>query len=893
MSACCYVPAPDASGATSPDPQAGDWFRLGVSAMASMLSMMFGLAVNLSPPAPSVRPWVHGLLAGLALLVFVLLGGPMCRRAWAELRAGRVAVEQLFLLGLAGAFGASAHCSLTGFGDVYYEVVAILVAIYTFGTILGEQRRHLVQRAADAVRAEFDFCQRLGEDGREERVPVAAICRGQRVLVRPGEGVPVDGRVIEGTGFVREASLTGEPFPVVKRPGDRILAGGHALDQVLTIEAESPGHTRQLDALLDAVRAAQARPSVLQREADRLTAWFLPAVVVLSLAAGIGWTLASGWIVGVFHALAVVLVACPCALGLATPISLWGALARLAQRGVLASSGELIERLAQVDTVVFDKTGTLSDEEMTLVDFVVLDSAGVERGQLLEWIRRVEAGSTHPVARAFRESASVLEATAANTAGVPAQTLPGAGLTAEIEGHRLSLGNARILPAATDEAALRGRLLPEAAARASLFLFVTLDERPVAVAALRERLRESATAAVGQLHGAGLECHLLTGDRAEHVQALQIPGFDHVHAGVTPLGKEELIQRLQAEGKRVLFVGDGLNDSAALAAAHAGLALASGAGLSREAAAGQLYGGDLTAVPEAIAACRAAMRAARQNMLFAAAYNFVGVTFALTGLLHPVVAALLMLGSSLTVTARSLAAANRRPELRDLPAPPRRGWLAAFGFLREPRAAAAGLCTLLHGPFLAWHGGLTLRAGCALTAILGLLGVLLARWLATPLAPVADRFGGEARWRGLAEMFAFGNAAMLLGWWADAGFSGPLAHTPGCGGVHGGIHVFSWMNAGMLLGSLAMLPRRWDWNAGGHFTVMLAGMFVGMFASGWFMARFPAVDPERAFFLHAGTMCVGMLLGMLVACEGWQRLVRGGKDQEAGFKIQTVLREKS
>lgn len=891
MSACCTVPAPDASRAEAPDSLAGDWFRLGVAAMASMLSMMFGLAVNLSPPSAAARPWVHGLLAGLAIVVLLLVGGPLCRRAWAEMRAGRIAVEQLFLLGLAGAFAASVHCTLTGFGSIYYEVVCILLAIYNFGTILGEQRRDLVQRAAEAVRAEFDFCQRLEADGREERVPVASVARGQRILVRPGEGIPIDGRVVEGSGFVREASLTGEPFPVVKRPGDRILAGGHALDQSLVIEAEAPGCTRQLDALLDAVRLAQAKPSALQREADRLTAWFLPVVVVLALVTGLSWTLASGWVVGIFHALAVVLVACPCALGLATPISLWGALGRLAQRGVLASSGELVERLAQVDTVVFDKTGTLSDEEMTLVDFAVVEAAGFERAQLQEWIGRLEAGSTHPVARAFRENFAVRMSSCSSEASA-SSPLPGAGLTAQIDGHRLAIGNASILPPLSDEAALRSLLLPGTSERASLFLYVTVDDRPVAVAALRERLRESAAATVRQLHAAGLECHLLTGDRAEHARALALAGFDHLHAGVTPLAKEELIRRLQSEGKQVLFVGDGLNDSAALAAAHAGLALASGAGLSREAAAGQLYGGDLTAVPEAIATCRAAMRSARQNMLFAAAYNFVGVTFAVTGLLHPVVAALLMLASSLTVTARAIAATHRKTDLRDLPAPPRRNWSQTLAFLLQPRAAAAGLLCALHGPFLAWHGELSLRAGIALSALFALLGLVLTRWLATPLPPAADRFGGEARWRGLAEMFAFGNAAMLLGWWVDAGFAGPLALSAGCECLRDGLQIFTWMNAGMLLGSFTMLPRRWDWNAAGHFTVMLVGMFAGMFASSWIMQHLPTTDLQRTFFLNAGSMCVSMLLGMLLACEAWQRLTRRAAAPKAtteGEKMEAVV----
>ena len=387
MSACCVAP-PDLNaarrssdaGASDSTRLAGEWLRIGIAAMVAVLSMTFGLAVNISPPAPDARPWIHGVLAFSAVIVFALVGGPLCRRAWMELRAGRIVVEQLFLVGIVGAFAASLHCSLTGHGAIYYEIVAILLAIYNFGSIIGDRRRELVRRAADSLREQFDHCARVAPDGGEERVAVSAIQIGDRIVVRPGDGVPIDGCVRTGTGFVREASITGEPFPVVKRPGDRVLAGGHTLDQALTIEATSPGSARQLDQLLDAVRAAQMQPSVLQYEADRMVAWFLPAVLLIAVFTGVGWTIGAGWITGLFNALAVLLVACPCALGLATPIGLWGALGQLAQRGVVASSGELIERLARVDTVVFDKTGTLSDDEMTLVDFVSDDSGCVARG---------------------------------------------------------------------------------------------------------------------------------------------------------------------------------------------------------------------------------------------------------------------------------------------------------------------------------------------------------------------------------------------------------------------------------------------------------------------------------------------------------------------------------
>ncbi len=893
MSACCAPPDlnsprdPAASGDNSR--LAGEWLRIGIAAIVAMLSMTLGLAVNISPPAPEARMWIHGVLALTAVIVFLLVGGPMCRRAWLELKAGRIAIEQLFLVGIFGAFGASVHCTITGHGAIYYEIVAILLAIYNFGSIIGERRRELVRRAADGLREQFDHCVLVNPRGEESRVAVCAIEIGDRVLVRPGEGVPIDGRVLTGSGFVREASLTGEPFPVVKRPGDRVLAGGHALDQAMLIEATSPGSARQLDRLLDAVRAAQLHPSALQLEADRMVAWFLPGVLIVATLTGVAWTLAAGWIPGLFNALAVLLVACPCALGLATPIGLWGALGQLAQRGIVASSGELIERLARVDTVVFDKTGTLSDEEMTLVDFVSDDAGEISRDTLKAWIAQIENVSAHPVARAFRSWQID------DPAGAPAiELLPGIGLAANIgapdgTSHRVAIGNRGLLTSETNQsraAALESRLAGGSSANTMLPLFVTVDGRVCGAALLRERLRESAAEALEELRASKVELHIMTGDRADRVAGLGLASLPpaHVHGAMSPLDKVALVEKMRAAGRNVLFVGDGLNDSAALAKADAGLALATGASLSLEAADGRLIGGDLGAVPAAIATCRATMNAVRANLLFAAGYNLVGITLAASGVLHPVVAALLMLASSVTVTTRALAATNRKPLLRELPPPVVGGLLEnlrrQFHFLTNARATAAGLSCLGLGIFLAYHGHASTAAWIGFMAAFSAGGFLLSRWLASPLADgiTSDRFDEAYRWRGLAEMFAFGNLGMLLGWWADVGF-GPIVRDGVClccctkaGAGFGLWQYVNWMNFGMLLGSLPMWPRRGDWRALGHFGAMLGGMFGAMLAAEHFLSKLVVVDPIRHFYFAAAALAVAMSLGMLLACETWRKI---------------------
>jgi heavy metal translocating P-type ATPase len=860
--------------------------RLALAVAVAMQSMVLGLAVNLSPPFGKARPVLHGLLAALAALVFLLAGLPLLREAWARAREGRASIEQFFLAGIAGAFAASVHSSLTGQGAIYYEVVALLVAIHTLGSLLAERRRAAALASAGALRREFDACTLLRGE-REELAPSSAVKPGDRVLVRPGEGVPVDGRVARGAALVRETPLTGEAFPVARREGDRVLAGSHVLDQAIVVEATAPGDARGLDALLASVERARLRPSALQREADRLTAWFLPTVLALAGATFAGWGLARGWVTGLFHGLAVLVVACPCAMGLATPIGVWSALAALAKRGLAASGGDFVEKLAGVDAVVFDKTGTLSEEELRLVDFRALP--GADRARLKARVAALQSASAHPMARAFRGE----EAGGAAPDG-PVEILPGVGIAGRVRdgagAERLEVGNEGLLSAADREAFAPIRAGRDAGAPWSHELFVREGGRPAAVALLRESFRESAARALGELGAMGLRVVVMTGDRAESARGL--PG--EVHAGLSPLDKERLLGEMRARGCRALYVGDGINDSPAIGRAHASVALASGSALAREAADAQLCSGNLAAIPEAIAIGRATVRGVRQNLLWALAYNAVGLALAAAGALHPVVAALLMMASSLTVTGRALrfaqqlrdtgptdvrrskidGGASRASPMQILPATTgsaignRQSAIGHGGRRAAPVAFGAGVAFL--GPLLAFNAALppALAGACVLLFLMA--GCALSQWLASGKA---GAFAGS-----MAGMASFGGVGMLAGWMLDAG-GGPIVRDGvclcGCAKSVLGLGIvspFNWMHGLMALGSLpaaAMLagggpPTRAAWGRlARNAFFCLAGMLLGMQAAAWTMSLVRVAQPQVHFFLTFAGMTLGMFAGML------------------------------
>jgi heavy metal translocating P-type ATPase len=863
VSACCHstTTCDEPSEQLALNREAKTWLRIGMAGLLAAQAMIFSLAVNMSPVEGNARWILHGTLALSALGVFLLAGLPILRESWNALCRGKIVFEQFFLVGILGAFFASVHSSLTGAGSVYYEVVAVLVAIYTFGTILARQRRDALRRSIEKIGAAFDHCERVDSSGHRERVTVDRIAPGDQVLVGAGEGIPVDGTVADGVALVSEAALTGEPYPVVKRAGDRVLAGCRVEDSTLRIAASSSGRSRRLDALLRSIEEARKNPGRIQREADRLVSWFLPLVLVIAALTTVGWTMHSGWINGVFNGLAVLLIACPCAMGLATPVAIWSALAALAKRGLFARGGDAIEALASVDTAVFDKTGTLSGSDARIVDFVV--APGTDRAQLLREIAAVQTGSGHPIARAFR---------ATPPAGSPLlardiRTLPGAGIEGVLpDGHHLQIGNEGILVAGDDPAALRGLLATEE--KGGHEIFIRRHGELAGLAVVRESLRDSAHEALAQMKRLGLRTIVMTGDRAENAARF---GFDECLAGLSPDAKLREVEKLRAAGRKVLFIGDGINDAPAMAAATASIAMGAGSELPRETAGMELNGQDLRVVPQSVALCRATVRAIRRNIGFAACYNIFGIGLAAAGVLHPIAAALIMLVSSLTVTWRVLRetsdTALQKSAAREQPPAARQTW----NFPQFERLVFA-LALALQGPVIAWLGGFR-GAGAAGFVILFLAAA------GAVLLWSRDRAWTPAA-RMTMAMFSVGGLAMLAGWWADAGFAAVVRDGVclcGCAQSNMGLGLLAkltWMDAGMFLAALpglfldkeifrSLSSRLWCWIAG------LIGMFLGMEIGAVALSGLPidASSASAQFFLTFAAMVLGMCLGMLAGCE--------------------------
>jgi Cu+-exporting ATPase len=617
-----------------------------------------------------VLGWAEALLAS----VVVLWGGaPFFRRGWRSLRPWSPNMYTLIALGTGVAWLYSAVALLApglfpagfrmhGRVGVYFESAAVIVTLVTLGDWLELRAR---RRTGEALKALLGLAPKTAhrlEHGHEHEVPLEAVRVGDLLRVRPGEKVPVDGVATEGESHVDESMLTGEPMPVAKAAGDRLTAGTVNQDGTLVLRAEKVGGETLLAQIVALVAQAQRSRAPLQRVADRVAAWFVPAVVVVAAVAFAGWA-AFGPEPRLAHALiaavSVLIIACPCALGLATPISIMVASGRGAQAGVLFRDAAAIEALHRVDTLVLDKTGTLTEGRPALREVVALGD--VPRERLLAWAAALEQASEHPLARAIVAGASM------DGAALPAATgfrsLTGRGVRGRIEDSEVALGNARLLeelhvaldePVAQQAERLRGD--------GATVMFLAIDGTLAGLVAVADRIKADTPAALDTLRREGLRIVMLTGDNATTAQAVaRRLRIEQVHADVSPADKAALIGQLKRGGRRVAMAGDGINDAPALAAADVGIAMGSGTDVAMESAQVTLVRGELSAIARARALSQATVRNIHQNLFFAFVYNAVGVPLAagvlyppLGVVLSPMIAALAMSLSSVSVVTNAL-----------------------------------------------------------------------------------------------------------------------------------------------------------------------------------------------------------------------------------------------
>lgn len=619
------------------------WLHVGVAAIFAGQSMVLSLALNMTPPDyGSTAYWVlHGGLIGSALLVFIFLGGSLLRASLAMFRARRLSIDGLFMMSLLGAFVGSLLSTISGTGAIFYEVVSVVIAIHALGRVFSERSLARLKSATDDLSERFDRVRVKREDQWEWQA-VSTLSLGAIVRIEPEEPVSVDGVILKGSGYVNESALSGEPLPIVRRVGDRLRAGTHALDGAFEVKVGAVLGERELDTILKTVRSRASRPSQLQTQADRLIQFFLPLVAGVSLLTGLYWLWAGDWTEAVFNAMAVLLVACPCALGLATPVAIWQGLYRLSQSGLTSRDGALIDVLAQTKRIFFDKTGTLSEGHLQVTECVVLGAWVERQDTLLNAVHVLEAKSEHPVARTLSRYCGAEDNSLKLT---DLKNYPGKGIGGRFQGFELQVGEADLFPA-VDILAVEGQLREKNGKR----IFAFVEGELAAVFVLREVLRKGIDSVWKALQSLNIAAEVLTGDPKPE---LELPKTVCLQAGLPAQEKARRVKESCAAGELPLFIGDGVNDSGAMVEATGAIAMGSGAELARGAAGALFVGDQISFLPEGIRLSRAIQQRLRANLIYAALYNSFGMIFAASGNLHPVAAACIMFISSAWVLSRT------------------------------------------------------------------------------------------------------------------------------------------------------------------------------------------------------------------------------------------------
>jgi len=662
------------SADAGPNPELVDFrrrFWVGVVFTLPLLVIEMGshLFGHILDPGPG--QWVQLVLATPVVL---WCGLPFFQRGWASLRSGRLNMFTLIAIGTGAAYLYSlvavffpglfpaALRDASGHVPVYFEPAAVIVVLVLLGQILELRAR---EETGGAIRALLDLApktaRRIAEDGSESEVPLEQVAVGDRLRVRPGESVPVDGAIVEGRSHLDESLVTGEPRPVAKGIGEPVIGGSVNQAGGFVMTAEQVGAGTMLAKIVAMVASAQRSRAPIQRLADKVAGWFVPLVVSTAALAFFVWLIwgpTPSLDYAIIVAVTVLIIACPCALGLATPMSVMGGVGRGATAGVLIRDAEALERMEKVEVLLVDKTGTLTEGRPAVTAVHALE--GFERDGLLRRAASLEQSSEHPLAKAVLEAASDAGVSLARVEDFEAPS--GRGVSGSVEGSRVLLGNARLLQEAGVDTGPLESLAAEEAAGGATAVFLAVDGKPAGLLAISDPVKETTPQALKDLAEEGIHVVMLTGDaQATAAAVAKRLGIADFRAQVLPEDKAAAVKALQAEGKVVAMAGDGINDAPALAAADVGIAMGGGTDVAMESAAVTLLTGELTAIVRARRLSHATMRNIRQNLFFAFVYNGLGVPVA-AGVLYPffgillspIIGAAAMALSSVSVIANAL-----------------------------------------------------------------------------------------------------------------------------------------------------------------------------------------------------------------------------------------------
>ncbi|HDR8486358.1 TPA: copper-translocating P-type ATPase [Bacillus cereus] len=608
-------------------------------------------------PDMLMNPWVQ---LTLATPVQFIIGGQFYVGAYKALRNKSANMDVLVALGTSGAYFYSVYLSIQSIGssehmtDLYFETSAVLITLIILGKLFEAKAKG---RSSEAIKKLMGLQAKTAtvvRDGTEIKILIEEVVAGDIVYVKPGEKIPVDGEIVEGKSAIDESMLTGESIPVDKTIGDGVIGSTINKNGFLKVKATKVGRDTALAQIIKVVEEAQGSKAPIQRVADQISGIFVPVVVVIAIITFAVWMLfvTPGDFGGALEKMiAVLVIACPCALGLATPTSIMAGSGRSAEYGILFKGGEHLEATHRLDTVILDKTGTVTNGKPVLTDVIVAD--GFREEEILRLVGAAERNSEHPLAEAIVEG--IKEKKIDIPSSETFEAIPGFGIESVVEGKQLLIGTRRLMKEFNIDIEEVSKSMEALEREGKTAMLIAIDKEYAGIVAVADTVKDTSKAAIARLKKMGLDVVMITGDNTQTAQAIaKQVGIDHVIAEVLPEGKAEEVKKLQAQGKKVAMVGDGINDAPALATADIGMAIGTGTDVAMEAADITLIRGDLNSIADAIFMSKMTIRNIKQNLFWALAYNALGIPIAALGFLAPWVAGAAMAFSSVSVVLNAL-----------------------------------------------------------------------------------------------------------------------------------------------------------------------------------------------------------------------------------------------